>query len=150
MLNKKINFSIILSLFATACASVPMHSKVEDQNAKQFKPSADKGKIYIYRNEMLGGITKIKLSLDGRSMGANAPKTFHVWEVEPGNHEVTCGAENSDNLKLNIEKGKIYYIWQEMKMGMVTAGCMLHNVTERKGQKGVLGCSLAKSGLLDE
>jgi hypothetical protein len=33
--------------------------------------------------------------------------------------------------------GKIYYVWQEVKMGMFSARSALHQVDAAKGQKGV-------------
>lgn len=136
-------------LLLNACASVPMHDSSIDANAKEFKPLSEKAKIYIYRNELFAGPHKIRLSLDGVPMGETAPNTFHLWEVEPGSHKIEC-ATGYDKIKLETKKGKIYFIWQEMKNNFERIGCQFHIVTEAKGKKDVLGCKLAKSGLMDE
>jgi hypothetical protein len=40
---------------------------------------------------------------------------------------------------------KLYYIWQEVKMGMMYARNKLHLVNESQGQKGVLESELSIS-----
>ncbi len=40
--------------------------------------------------------------------------------------------------------GEIYYVWQEVKMGVFAVGSKLHLVDEEKGQAGVKESKLVK------
>lgn len=142
----KILFPIIAFLLLGGCASVPMQSKEEDMEAKKFNVSPGLSKIYVYRDETFGSAIKIKLSLDGESMGQTASNVYHVWEVKPGKHVIDCQGESADGIKLMTDPNKAYFVWQEMKMGWGSAGCELHKVEDSVGMKAVSKLKLAKSG----
>ncbi|MDX7898391.1 hypothetical protein SJS28_04350 [Aeromonas media] len=42
-------------------------------------------------------------------------------------------------LILSTEAGKNYYVWQEVKMGLLMARSKLSQVSEGEGKKGVMG-----------
>ncbi len=126
----------------TACASVPMASLEEDASAKKFEVSPDQSRIYVYRNESFGGAVKIPVTLDGKMMGQTAAKTYFMWDVAPGEHTVSCVGENVMELKLNARPGSSHFVWQEMKMGMWSAGCALHEVDAATGQEAVMSTKL--------
>lgn len=72
---KSLNASFVavaLLLLASGCASVPMASKEDDAAAKSFRAPSDKGRIYVYRNESMGGAVKIPITLDGKLKGSTA------------------------------------------------------------------------------
>lgn len=139
-------FSFALMFFAYGCTSVPMATAEQDAEAKKFLSVANKASIYLYRNETFGGAIAMPVSLDGKTMGRTGPETFFKWEVEPGTHEVVSHTENIQKLKVDTKPGEIYYVWQEVKMGLFAADSKLHLVDEAKGQAGVKECGLAKNG----
>lgn len=140
----------LTTIFLTSCATVSMANRAQSRSAKEFSPSKDRAKIYVYRNEVLGSAIKVGLALNGNFMGETAPGTFHMWEVAPGKHEVSCEAERSSRVTLNAQPEKLYFIWQEMKWGTVTAGCALRQVTEERGKSEISRCcDLASSGPLE-
>ena len=51
-------------------------------------------------------------------------------------------AENDSVLDLTAVAGKIYYVWQEVKMGLFLARSQLQPVDEKTGQAGVLESKL--------
>jgi hypothetical protein len=128
------------------CAAVPMASLDQDAEAKKFDVPADKARIYVYRNESIGGAVPMTVSLDGRVMGRTAMQTYFMWDVPPGKHTVTSHAEDVSNLTLETAPGKAYYVWQEVKMGMWFARSLLQQVDEKTGRAGVLECKLAAPG----
>lgn len=132
------------SLLATGCASVPMASQDKDAEAKQFRVSPGKSRIYVYRNENFGGAMRIVISLDGKVVGSTAPKTYFAFDVSPGKHEVACIAENTSSLAVNAAAGRPVFVWQEMKMGAMSAGCALRQMSEADGRAGVLESFLAQ------
>ncbi len=127
------------------CASVPMASLNEDSTAKEFRIDPQKSSIYVYRNENFGGAVPMTVSLDGRVAGQTGAKTFFLWEVGPGEHEIGSISENNVTLKLKTEAGKAYYVWQEVKMGFWMARSALHEVDEETARKAIAECKRAQS-----
>lgn len=135
----------LLAAFVSGCASVPMASTDEDAKAKTYAVNPSKSNIYLYRNENFGGAIPLSVSLDGKTAGQTAAKTYFLWEVEPGSHEIASHAENVSTLKLATEAGKSYYVWQEVKMGLWMPRSLLQQVDEATGRQAVLECKRAQS-----
>lgn len=136
---------VLVSLLATGCASVPMATQDSDAQAKQFRVSSGKSRIYVYRNENIGGAMKIVITLDGKVVGSTAPKTYFALDVSPGKHDLSCVAENTAPLSVNAPSGKPVFVWQEMKMGALSARCALNLVSDADGRAGVLESYLAQT-----
>ena len=134
------------SLMALAgCASVPMGDIKKDAELKTFSPKADVALIYVYRNEFLLAAQRMYVEIDGRPLGQTAVKTYLVAEVSPGRHIVTSVLfERADSLEIEAVAGKLYYVWQEVKLGWEYPRTRLHLVSEEEGRKGVLECQLAE------
>jgi Protein of unknown function (DUF2846) len=135
--------AVMLLLLASGCASVPMASKEDDAAAKNFQAPADLGRIYVYRNEAMGGAVKIPITLDGKLVGSTGRNTFFVFDASPGSHEVGCIGETPGKVTVDLKGGEAAYVWQEMKMGMWAASCAMHIVDQETEQKGVSECALA-------
>ena len=134
----------LFALFVSACASVPKASHENDQEAKKFQPLPDKSVIYIYRDEAFGGAVRMDILIDGFLLGEMRSKSYMRAIVKPGSHIVTSRSENSSQLPVTTEAGKIYYVWQEAKMGFMYARTELHLVENDVGQKGVMSCELVQ------
>ena len=134
----------MMVLALVGCANVPMGDPARDAQLKTF-PAASPGKagVYIYRNETFGAAVKVNLSMDGENLGSTASKTYFYKEVAPGKHTVTSHAENTDKLDFEAAAGKLYFIWQEIKMGLFQPRTNLQLVPEAKGREGVRESKLA-------
>ncbi|HEY8939241.1 MAG TPA: DUF2846 domain-containing protein [Cellvibrio sp.] len=128
----------------TGCASVQKASPAEDIAAKTFKSNPDYSRVYIYRNEALGAALSMPVTVDGKLAGNTGPKSFFKFDLPAGKHVFTSQGKKS-TLNLTTENGKIYYIWQEVKMGAMSGGSELQVVDQNVGQKGVKQCVLIKS-----
>lgn len=119
----------------------------QDVVLKNFNTPKDKEKagVYIYRNETFGAAIKMHVRLDDKVLGSTAANTYLYKEVDPGRHIISSEAENTDTLTIDAIKGKLIYIWQEVKMGMWSARSKLHLVDEEEGRKGVLESNLAET-----
>lgn len=140
---KKLLLIAGITLTMTGCASVPLGDPARDAQLKQFKPKPNVAGVYIYRNESMGAAVKMDVAIDGKLTGQTAAKTFLYTEVKPGTHTVTSKTESVSELTLNAVAGKLYYIWQEVKMGVMSARSKLQLVDEATGQKGVNESKLA-------
>ncbi len=128
-------------LAATGCASVPMMPEADDLAGKTFAaPPPDRAHLYVYRNESFGGGVKLGVLLDGYMAGETAAKTYALLPLAPGNHVVVSVAENREELPLQAVAGKTYFVWQEVKMGLLQARSKLTLVDEATGRAGVSEC----------
>lgn len=59
----------------------------------------------------------------------------------PGSR-ISYMSENDATLTLSTEAGKNYYVWQEVKMGLLMTLSKLGQVSEREVRKGVMGNKL--------
>ena len=136
---------ILLVATFVGCATVPMGDTKQDAALKNFQMKPDVAGLYIYRNESFGGAVRMDIEVDGKPIGQTAAKTYLYKEVAPGKHTVTSKSENTDTLSLETVAGKLYYIWQEVKMGFLYARTKLHLVGEEEGKKGVLETQLGET-----
>ena len=83
--------------------------------------------------------------MDGRVIGETAAKTYLYKEVTPGKHTLVSHAENTDTLKVDVKPGTLAYVWQEIKLGLLSARSKLHLMSEEEGKKGVLETNLAQT-----
>lgn len=143
MCQKLATILLVLSLFG--CASVPMGDPAQDAAFKEFSTKPDVAGVYIYRNESFGAAVRMDVEVDGKPLGQTAANTYFYTEVPPGQHTITSKSENTDSIVIDAIAGNLYYIWQEVKMGLLYARTKLHLVTENEGKKGVLETKLAAS-----
>ena len=131
-------------LVLQGCASVPMAGSQEDQRAKHFKPASGKAGIYVYRNETMGAALKKSVTINGRMAGATAADTYFWFEVKPGTYKIVSDNNLDNTITVQARAGKNYFIWQEMKMGLLVGGTKLSVVDEQTGRNAVLTCKLVK------
>lgn len=139
---KKI-FAVLWMLVLSGCATVQMGDTQLDSRLKQFVPPKDKAALYVYRNETFGAAIKMTVILDGKVLGDTASMTYLYAELEPGKHRLVSKTENDSVLDFEALAGKIYYVWQEVKMGLWMARSQLQMVDEKTGREGVLESQLA-------
>lgn len=136
---------VISLLLLSACASVPMGDAQKDATYKTFSAPLNTAGVYIYRNENFGAALRMDVLVDGQTIGQSAAKTYFYVDVPPGKHTFMSKSENEDTLTLDLVAGKLYYVWQEVKMGLLYARTKLNLMTETEGKAGVLECQLAAS-----
>jgi hypothetical protein len=140
-----IKIGLILVMFAlSGCASVQMASLDSDSQAKKFDVTPGKSSVYIFRDENFGGAIKIPISLNDKMIGQTAPNVFFNVISEPGQIKIKCFGETDGNLLLTTKPDQIYFVKQEMKMGMWVAGCAIYEVSETEGKLAVTGCNMAQ------
>lgn len=142
---KKFFVAAAIAINLVGCASVNLGSPQADATAKQFVAPADKAGIYIYRNESMGAAVKMDVDLNGKPIGQTGAKTYLYKEVPAGKHSITSKAENDSTLEVDAKAGTLYYIWQEVKMGVLSARSKLQLVDEATGKAGVSESKLAET-----
>lgn len=140
---QKLLIAAAITINLVGCATVNMADPKQDAAAKTFAAPKDKAGLYIFRNESMGAAVKMDVTLDGKMLGQTAANTYFYKEVVPGKHTVTSKAENTETLEVDAQPGMLYYVWQEVKMGILFARNKLQLVDESAGRKGVMESKLA-------
>jgi hypothetical protein len=99
---------------------------------------------FRHRNEAFGAAVKMPLLVDGVAVGDTVAHSYILKQVTPGSHTITSKSENNATLTLSTEAGKNYYVWQEVKMGLLMARSKLSQVSEEEGKQGVMESKLVK------
>jgi uncharacterized protein YceK len=137
---------IVASLLLTmvGCASINKAPASADAESKQFKPNESTSQVYVYRNETLGAALSMPVTVDGKLAGDTGPNSFFKFDLPAGEHKITSQGDES-SITINTALGKLYYVWQEVKMGVLSGGSKLQLVAEEVGKKGVEECTQIQS-----
>lgn len=130
----------------SGCTSVQKAAPTKDSAAKKFTAEANTSQVYLYRSEVLGAALSMPVTVDGKLAGKTGPKSFFKFNLPAGKHTFTS-QDKASVLDVTTENGKIYYIWQEVKMGAFSGGSKLQLVDEATGQKGVKASVLIDSSV---
>ena len=93
----------------------------------------------------MGAAVKMDVDFDGKPIGQTVAKSYFALEVAPGKHTLISKAENDSVLDVDAEAGKNYFVWQEVKMGLMYARNKLQIVDEVAGKAGVSECKLIEA-----
>ena len=97
----------------------------------------DAATVYVYRDEIFGAILPIVVAVNGVDIGATGAYTFFELDLKPGAYRLESFAGGVSVLDLQVEAGKNYFVWQEIKLGQSRAASLLQAVDESTGSKGV-------------
>lgn len=137
------------SVLFVGCASVPLESPEKSEALKKFgPPSSGNAALYIYRSGSFGGALKKDVWIDGKCIGETGPNVFFHEEVKGGmEHKLSTESEFSPNdLLVNTEAGRNYFVRQFIKFGVFVGGAGLELVDEEKGKSEVAKLNLAMKG----
>jgi hypothetical protein len=152
-MKKVLGATVMVVVFLSGCASVPMESKEASDRAKKFgSPPFESAGIYIYRPSSFGGALKKDVRIDGKCIGESAPYVFFYERVTGDvEHKFSTESEFSPNdLLVTTEGGKNYFIKQYIKMGVFVGGAGMELVDEDIGKIAVLELDMAKKGTCSE
>lgn len=127
------------------CAKAPLAVPEKDLSAKQFTAVPGKAVVYVYRDENFGFAIKVPIVINNQNVGSTVAKSYFRILLDPGSCVVECKAERDGKAAFQVEAGKVYFFRQEMKMGFLAAGCMMHLVTETEGRQAIAECQLLES-----
>ncbi|WP_421247010.1 DUF2846 domain-containing protein [Aeromonas sanarellii] len=150
MLLEKLSVSSFIMgvLLVSGCASIDIDKAPAslDAQAKAFSTNASYAQVYVYRNETLGAALSMPVTVNGKLAGSTGPNSFFKFDLPEGKHTLTSQGDESI-LTIEAKKNKNYYVWQEIKIGVLSAGSKFQLVDDSKGQVGVKECSLIQSKL---
>ncbi|HEY0299243.1 MAG TPA: DUF2846 domain-containing protein [Arachidicoccus sp.] len=116
----------------------------KDSIAKCLTPIEGKSIVYIVRPSAMGAAIRMRVDCDSQRIGANYAAQYIYTVLEPGNHTFSSKAENRSSLDILLEAGKIYYIKQQSKIGILYSETGLKLLSDEDGQKFLKKCILSK------
>lgn len=130
---KNILYIIALIATLTSCATTRQFVQLPDSNAKVNNDAL----IYVLRPATMGAAIKFKIYQDGKPIGELGPKSYLKWMVKPNDKGIiiTSESENVANLTFRPQPGKVYYIKQKVKMGIVIARTKLIFLDNDEGKE---------------
>jgi hypothetical protein len=129
----------------SGCGTVPLAPPETDALSKLMQPVPGKAVVYLFRNETYSAPWTIKVTMDGKDMGQTGAETYFRWILEPGEHIVLSHTENVASLVLNAEAGRIYYVWQDIQMGLFQPRSRLTLVDRTTTEIALRSCYLLDS-----
>jgi uncharacterized protein DUF2846 len=102
-----------MSACLAGCASRLAPPKA-DTLAKLMQPVEGKAVIYVFRNDPATAPKRIRVTLDGKTMGETSAQTYFRWEVSAGQHIIISYSWRWSGLAIDTEPGRIYYVWQDV------------------------------------
>jgi len=71
--------------------------------------------------------------VNGKEIGGTSAKSYFYIELTPGSYLVESRANDVDEISITVAPQQNYYIWQEIKSGIMRARGVLHWVDEPEG-----------------
>jgi hypothetical protein len=130
----KINLFLIAWMFISNGFS-QQSLEQKDSIAKNISPIQNKAIVFVIRPTAFAFAIRMDVSCDTTYIGTTGPKSFLYTVLSPGSYTFLSRSENNAFLEVTFEAGKIYYLEQEVKMGMIYARTKLKLVEEEKGRK---------------
>jgi Protein of unknown function (DUF2846) len=128
-----------------ACGPDSEKFKTETDKKSHPEPQviADKAVLVVVRPTMLGNKVQTKFAVDGKWLGVNRGDNYFIVTLDPGTRQLCSQAENEAKTILNAEAGKIYFVQQHVKVGILKAENSLEILDEEKGRTALAKCHLS-------
>ncbi|MDR6886496.1 MULTISPECIES: DUF2846 domain-containing protein [Variovorax] len=124
-------------------ASGPRHSEME-----QSLPSLgeNEGRIYFYRNSILGAAIQPEVLLNGQIVGKSQPSSFFFVDRPAGSYRATARTEAEGSIDIVLRPRQTAYVEMSISMGLLVGRPAFERVAEPEGRKALP--SLAYGGKL--
>ena len=138
--------------FAIGCAGTSEAPAEDTEAAMSFESADGKGVVYLYRlGRAVGAATATSIKVNSLEAGGTGPGTFFRWELKPGKYTFFASTgESSKTVAIDVEAGKLYFIEQNVRVGLSEGRVQLYEVDEEKGKKGVSGKKMLVSAYVPE
>lgn len=136
-----LSFMMLIITLASCSSSKRFPSEVSN-SAKYLNTNEEQALVYIFRISKLGALASLRVDLNNKFLANFYPNKFYLCALEAGKYLITGRGENTDDMILNIEKGKKYYIEVIPQTGWSSARCKLKLVEPDKGENSIKSCEL--------
>ncbi len=135
---------LCMTVFLAGCGSAPLAPPKADTLAKLMLPVEGKAVIYLFRNSPPSNGWTIHVKLDGKDMGVTGGQDYFRWEVNSGEHIVISETRDWSGLVINAEPGHVYYVWQDIGVGLFVPTSQLKLVDRITAELNLRSCYLVE------
>jgi len=128
----------IAGLLFALSACVPLPPLPGDAAAKRFEPVPDRAVIYLVRNQVERDFVA-SIMLNDEPIGATYKGTFIRMVLPAGTHRIAGMAGDSGSIRVQTERGKIYFVDQRTMGFDSLTGSTFQIVNADFGRSLVLG-----------
>lgn len=133
-------FFVTLFFLLAAVALAGEYADVEKKRPEP-QPSGDQAVVYVVRPAFAGKAVKMWAFVDEIPIGVNKGRQCTYALVPAGKHLFWAKAENISALEMDVEAGKVYYLKQDLRMGVMKARVALEVLDEKQGEEAMAKCS---------
>jgi len=131
---------LAFTVLLVGCATVPLATDEQDNQAKQFKTSMEHSTIYLVTGAsefiLAGSHNVFNVSVDGQDATGLAQWTYTVVTVPGGKHTVRVqGPENQSKLVLDTVPGTVVMVQVRVTPGWMSGRADLIIVDEVRGKE---------------
>jgi hypothetical protein len=147
-MKRKISIVVLITLAVFVFGSCAVSSKIstqESENSKNISPPDGKSLVYVYRTSALGFAVGLNVSINNNMLASFYPKKFLLCTLDPGKYVFSGHGENEDDVILNVEPNKKYYIEAKPKMGFASARIELELHGQSDGNEAIQKCRMIGS-----
>ena len=119
----------------------------KDSIAKNLTQIGGKAIVYVLRPSSFGALIRQDINCDNVFVGSTKSRQYVYTVLDSGVHTFTSSSENVATLDVTLEAGKVYYIKQQVKMGVLYAETGLKLLDENEGKKYSEKCKLSKTNV---
>lgn len=107
------------SLLLGGCAS---HLSYSEMQAIMPPQAADKGRIYVYREDAwLGNLVTPDVLLGSQTVGISNPGAYFFVDRTPGTYQVYCGNGERNSVSVSLAPGQQVYVRTSVATSVVKA-----------------------------
>ena len=134
----------VLGLLSTVACAPPTAMVVKQAPASvaSIQPESGKAALVISRTTGFGRGVAFRTYIDKAYIGSTKGKCYFAkTNVEPGTKHVSSWGENGVAVKVNFEPGKVYFLQQNVSMGVWKARVTVEAMNAKRLDSGDLsGC----------
>lgn len=103
--------------------------------------------IYILRPTKYLGTWRLDVNCDGQFIGTTKGNNFVYTNLHAGKHKIETIGENTEELDIILDSGKVYYIEQVPRMGVWSPRSSLFILNAKEGQEKLSNCQLSANNV---
>lgn len=135
----KSSMIMVLVLFLCGCAT--RGQKFAEMQSSLLNTIPEKGRIYIYRKNILAGAAvQPKVFINGEEVGQAVPNGFFYVDREPGDYEIMTTTEVKRKLSFTLERGQTRYVRLNISMGFFVGHVYPELVEREVGESEIQNC----------
>ena len=151
-MSRILGFIMLALPLLVGCAGTSEAPPEQREAAIAFEAPQDKGVVYLYRLGRAVAAANVSIvKVNSLEAGGTGPGTFFRWELKPGTYTFTAStSESSKTVQLQVEAGKLYYIEQNIRLGINEGRIQLNQVDEKTGKRNIQGMKMLVSAYVPE